>query len=58
MTRGVLVRAHGGPEVLEWAEVELYRERGEWGSYLLEGSGVRIIVGYDHERFVGTLLKR
>ena len=46
------------PTVGEWAEVELYRERGEWGSYLLEGSGVRIIVGYDHERFVGTLLKR
>lgn len=46
------------PCVGEWAEVELYRERGEWGSYLLEGSGVRIIMGHDHERFVGTLLKR
>lgn len=42
----------------EWAEVELYRERGEWGSYLLAGSGVRIITGYDHELFVGTLLAR
>lgn len=40
----------------EWAEVELYRERGEWGAYLFEGSGVRIITGYDHERFVRTLL--
>ncbi|HWO23728.1 MAG TPA: nucleoside hydrolase [Kofleriaceae bacterium] len=40
----------------EWAEVELYRERGEWGSRLSPGSGTRIIVGYDHERFVETLL--
>ena len=23
MTRGVLVRAHGGPEVLEWSDIEL-----------------------------------
>jgi pyrimidine-specific ribonucleoside hydrolase len=45
------------PEIGEWAEVELYRERGEWGSYLLEGSGVKIIVGYDHEKFVQTLLR-
>ena len=40
----------------EWAEVEIFRERGEWGSRLLPGSGTRIIVGYDHERFVETLL--
>ena len=48
----------------EWAEVEIYRERGEWGSRLSPGSGAhgdtrgdtRIIVGYDHERFVQLLL--
>ena len=45
------------PEIGEWAEVELYRERGEWGAFALEGSGVRIITGYDHERFVRTLLE-
>lgn len=39
----------------EWAEVEVYRERGEWGSRLRPGSGTRIIVGYDHERFVRVL---
>ena len=44
------------PDIGMWAEVELYRERGEWGSYLLEGSGVKIITGYDHTLFVNTLL--
>jgi inosine-uridine nucleoside N-ribohydrolase len=39
-----------------WAEVALYRERGEWGSRLAPGSGVFIIVGYDPARFVRTLL--
>lgn len=43
------------PSIGEWAEVELYRERGQWGSRLAPGSGVHIIVGYDHERFVETL---
>jgi inosine-uridine nucleoside N-ribohydrolase len=38
-----------------WAEVELYRERGEWGSRLAPGSGVRIITDYDRERFIATL---
>lgn len=40
----------------EWAEVELYREGGEWGSRLAPGSGVHIITGYDRARFVATLL--
>lgn len=44
------------PDVGEWAEVMLYRERGQWGSYLDESSGIRIIIGYDHDRFVETLL--
>ena len=35
----------------------MYRSpKGEWGSYLLEGSGVKVIVRYDPDRFVGTLL--
>jgi pyrimidine-specific ribonucleoside hydrolase len=39
-----------------WAEVELYREKGEWGSRLCPGSKTWIITGYDHERFVRTLM--
>lgn len=44
------------PDIGEWAEVEPYRERGEWGAALAPGSGVHIITGYDRERFVRTLL--
>lgn len=40
----------------DWAEVELYRERGEWGARLATGSGTWIITGYDPQRFVSTLL--
>jgi hypothetical protein len=38
-----------------WAEVELYREKGGWGSRLSPGSGVWIITGYDREKFLKTL---
>jgi pyrimidine-specific ribonucleoside hydrolase len=38
-----------------WAEVELYREKGEWGSRLCPGSGTWIITGHDPEKFVRTL---
>jgi pyrimidine-specific ribonucleoside hydrolase len=39
----------------EWAEVELFRERGEWGARPAPGSGTFIITGYDHDRFLSTL---
>ncbi len=39
----------------EWAEVELYRAEGKWGSRLSPGSGLKIITGYDHDRFIATL---
>lgn len=39
----------------EWAEVELYREKGAWGSRLSPGSGVWIIIDYDREKFLRTL---
>lgn len=39
----------------EWAEVELYRERGKWGSRLSPGSNVKIITGHDQEKFIATL---
>jgi pyrimidine-specific ribonucleoside hydrolase len=38
-----------------WAEVELFRERGEWGARLSPGAGTQIIVGYDRARFVDLL---
>jgi pyrimidine-specific ribonucleoside hydrolase len=43
------------PSIGEWAEVELYREKGLWGSRLAPGSGVQIIIGYDHAKLVDTL---
>ncbi|MEZ4406969.1 MAG: hypothetical protein R3A52_10885 [Polyangiales bacterium] len=42
------------PSIGEWAEVEMFRERGEWGSRLAPGSGVQVITGYDPARFVDT----
>jgi hypothetical protein len=44
------------PAIGEWAEVEVFRERGEWGARPSPGSGTGIITGYDHERFLATLL--
>jgi pyrimidine-specific ribonucleoside hydrolase len=43
--------------IAAWAEVELYREKGEWGSRLKPGSGTWIITRYDHERFVEVLTR-
>jgi pyrimidine-specific ribonucleoside hydrolase len=39
-----------------WAEVELYRERGEWGARVSPDSHTWIITDYDHERFLKILL--
>jgi inosine-uridine nucleoside N-ribohydrolase len=41
-----------------WSEVELYREKGKWGSRLCPGSGTKIVTGYNHDRFVDVLLDR
>ncbi|MCB9761412.1 MAG: nucleoside hydrolase [Alphaproteobacteria bacterium] len=46
------------PDIGEWAEVELYREKGAWGARLAPGSGTRIITGYRPERFVEVLTAR
>lgn len=43
------------PEIGTWAEVELFRQHGGWGSRRRPGTNTRIIVDYDHERFVATL---
>lgn len=39
----------------KWAEVELFREKGEWGSRLKPGSGTWIITEYSRSRFLETL---
>ncbi|MFT5680241.1 MAG: inosine-uridine nucleoside N-ribohydrolase [Myxococcota bacterium] len=44
------------PGLAEWAEVELYRERGKWGAKAAPGSGTWIITGYRRERFIEVLL--
>lgn len=44
------------PNIGTWAEVEIFRERGEWGAKLSPNSGVRIITDYDHEQFLKVLL--
>jgi hypothetical protein len=41
----------------QWAEVEIYREKGEWGSRLSPGNNTWIIVDYSPEKFVETLLR-
>lgn len=38
-----------------WAEVELYRSRGEWGARLCPNSKTWIITDYDREKFVEIL---
>lgn len=45
------------PSIGVWAEVEVYRQKGQWGARLSPGSGVHIIVDYDHERFVAVLTR-
>jgi pyrimidine-specific ribonucleoside hydrolase len=40
-----------------WAEVELYRAKGEWGARPAPGSGTWIITGYDPARFLATLTR-
>jgi inosine-uridine nucleoside N-ribohydrolase len=40
-----------------WAEVEIYREKGQWGSRLASGTRTWIITDHDQEKFVRTLLR-
>jgi inosine-uridine nucleoside N-ribohydrolase len=46
------------PSLAQWAEVDIFREKGEWGSQLAPGSGVHIITGYEHEHFLRVLLSQ
>jgi pyrimidine-specific ribonucleoside hydrolase len=45
------------PELAEWREVEVYREKGEWGSRLKPGSATRAAVAVDRERFFSVLVE-
>lgn len=42
------------PNIATWAEVALYRERGEWGAKLKENTQTWIITDYNHAEFVKT----
>jgi pyrimidine-specific ribonucleoside hydrolase len=44
-------------DIIEWREVEIYREKGKWGSKLSPGSNTFISIDYDKERFERTLLE-
>ncbi|MEM9072293.1 MAG: nucleoside hydrolase [Myxococcota bacterium] len=46
------------PTVGTWAEVELFREKGKWGSRLAPGSGCEILIDYDHDAFVQVFTAR
>lgn len=41
-----------------WKEVEIFREKGQWGSKLCPGSNTRIIIDYDKNKFINTLLEK
>jgi len=45
------------PKIAQWAEVEIYRERGKWGAKFSSLPNAYIIVDYNHEEFVSTLTK-
>lgn len=42
------------PAIGTWADVTPYREKGEWGCRA--GGPIKIIVGYDHELFIQTMI--
>lgn len=39
-----------------WVEVEIFREKGEWGAKKASGTNTWIIIDYSHEKFLQTLL--
>lgn len=43
-------------DIINWREVEIFREKGKWGSKLSPGSGIWISIDYDRERFEACLL--
>jgi inosine-uridine nucleoside N-ribohydrolase len=45
------------PSIATWREVQLFREKAEWGAVLAEGSNTWIIIDYDHERFMDVFTR-
>lgn len=45
------------PSIAEFVEVELYRERGEWGSRPVRGSNTFITISADRKRFFETFTR-
>jgi pyrimidine-specific ribonucleoside hydrolase len=43
--------------VCDFVEVEIYREKGEWGARATEGTNTRISVGFHEERFLDVLAR-
>lgn len=43
------------PDIGVWKKVEIYKDRGSWGSRLCPGSDCEIIIDYDRELFIDTL---
>lgn len=43
------------PTIATWQEVELYRNRNEWGARKASDTGTLIIVDYDHDKFLKQL---
>ncbi|MFT3772677.1 MAG: hypothetical protein QM820_45375 [Minicystis sp.] len=43
--------------VCQFEEVEIYREKGEWGARAASGTSTWISVGIDHDRFVEVLAR-
>jgi inosine-uridine nucleoside N-ribohydrolase len=41
--------------VCEFVEVEIYREKGEWGARACAGTNTWISIGFDEQRFLGAL---
>jgi pyrimidine-specific ribonucleoside hydrolase len=44
--------------IIEWREVEIFREKGKWGSKLFPDSNTWISINYDKEKFEKVLLEK
>jgi pyrimidine-specific ribonucleoside hydrolase len=42
--------------IMEWAEVDVYRSKGQWGSKRCEGTNTWISIVVDHAKFQKTFL--
>jgi pyrimidine-specific ribonucleoside hydrolase len=46
------------PSIISFREVELFEEKGKWGSFPRKGSDIYISVGVDYELFIKTFLDK